>query len=1262
MSIFTSVMLFFSVCLLIAGTVLSVISHDKFKPLIWRGGIHDLGLACLGLACPSPMGPAGFVLYLGFQLVVRALALSTLETLKPAQLAHATGSDLWALRGVGRSAPIVGKLFAFALLATVGGSVFFVPEGRFLIAAASVTQVPGVPEYFYIMLLAAATGTNQVWLVSRAACVVLFDDPQHQYFIEDTPSQKTLILTVVASLMCIFKTPLLTLMGVLFGFTMHHSAPHISSTILYLTAFAVAICFWLYVERVAIGIALAGSVIALLSVFIASTTAMSHMFLVLVSIGCVIICLYSIGYMAHDKHRAWYWFFLLLTFSALAGIVSSDSVADIYGYGFWEMMTFASFILVAHESNRTARSAAVKYFVMCCGGALFMLPGIILLSSDAGQIRAISVVAPVAWTGMQTLTSSWGQIALILCVAGFGTKAGVVPLHFWLPDAHPAAPSSVSAPLSGIITKMGFFGIAAVVAGQAGPYLSSMPGYFGLSWYSTGMVLVGTVTLFVGEICALRQQDIKRMLAYSTIGQIGEITITLGLITVLATTAAFYHILNHAIMKDLLFLGAGALILSSGSRKLSDFRGACSQMPVTCTCMLIGILSIMGLPPFAAFYSKFAMISAAVASGHVSIAAVILIGSLIGVVYYTRILNVLIFEKRPADAPRLSDPPVTMQAALIVLAAACLLFGFMPTVPYELAAAAAALCSNVGEALPAASLVIPWPSYVVLPIIGALIPALFMKNRRLSGWSSVCVLALTSIVALFAGDDLDHLSHAFAVLAPALGALNMAYAIGYMEHSHTQWRFYCIFTAMCGGLVGMAASSTLFSFFVFWEIMSSWTLYMALAHEGDKLSLREAGKYFLFNIAGASFIFVGVCVIGGGASMTAFGTDLQWITTSPALMPLGLALLAIGFVMKAAQLPIRIDWQMHPAVAPTPVSGYISSMLLKSAIIGLCKLFLILGQGAPALYSVLQSSFIMWIGGITIVLAALQAMRSDQVKLVFIYSTVSQIGYMVLAIAVAGYALATNASAALGLSGSLLHLVNHVFFKDLLFLVCGALMFMTHREYLSDLGGLGRKMPFTMTMFFIAGLSVVGIPPTSGFSSKWIIYHALMQADQPILALLSLFGSVLTLAYIAKFMHAAFLGQPNPALQEIHDPPYIMRVPMFLLAVGCVVTGIFPGVMLTPISSIVAQFHIPPIPFTLTSIGSGATGWNPGIMLVIMLAPFAFGCWVIRRFVRVREIDVHNCGREPEDATRRMRPSSVYGALPAFLRSIPHNVVQDKEK
>ncbi|MDD4702440.1 MAG: proton-conducting transporter membrane subunit, partial [Desulfovibrio sp.] len=245
--------------------------------------------------------------------------------------------------------------------------------------------------------------------------------------------------------------------------------------------------------------------------------------------------------------------------------------------------------------------------------------------------------------------------------------------------------------------------------------------------------------------------------------------------------------------------------------------------------------------------------------------------------------------------------------------------------------------------------------------------------------------------------------------------------------------------------------------------------------------------------------------------------------------------------------------------------------------------------------------------------------------------------------------LAGAAGGALGYAGGMLHVINHVFFKDLLFLVCGAVMFATHRETLEDLGGIGRKMPFTLAMFAIAGLSVIGVPPTSGFSSKWLIYHALMQAGQPFLALLSLIGSVLTMAYIAKFLHAAFLGQPAQDLDDIKEVPRAMRVPMGILAAGCVLTGIFPGLALGPINSVLFEYGLMPLNVGISGVLSGAGAWNATGMFVMMALAFTGGYWFVKRFTRLREIDVHTCGMPPETATSRMTPSSIYGGLTRLL-------------
>lgn len=1217
--------------ILLFATVKAVSQRGNPRRLILWGALHDAGLACMALVAQNSAGQTGFWLFLLFQITARLLALAALGRLTPPEFA----ADPNALRGAGRRHPWPGALFALGLLAAVGGTPFLLPEARALIAQGLLEAAPA--SGMICLLLTAACGTVFIWLYVDAVRRVCLEEAPTSAESADSGSAGAsgvsgglimFALALAVAALGLLRGPLTAWLGAHFGLAALHAPVHPAYWCFYGGAFIAGLAFLLRL-RAAPLIAALFPALAFAAAWVIPSPPAARLFLLLIVLVALVVGVYSLGYI-RDERRGWYWFFLLLTFASLAGIVSTPDTAALYGY--WELMTFASYFLVVHEGRRTAFEAGLKYYVMCAGGALFMLPGLFLLSLFASAPQA-AVQFPL-----------WMQAALALSLAGFAVKAGLVPLHSWLPDAHPAAPSSVSAPLSGIITKMGVFGIVSVILINAGQATAELRGLFGLSWFGTALTASGVATLVYGELMALRQNDIKRMLAYSTLGQIGEIALVLGLGTWLATAGALWHVLNHAVMKDLLFLGAGALIMRAGSRNLDDLRGLGRCMPWTVACMAVGLVSIMGLPPFGAFYSKFLMIQAAVHAGHIWLAALILLGSLVGAAYYTRILKTLVFVERPAHLPDVGEAPFSMRLSLLALAALSLLLGLAPQLPMQLVLPVASLCfaPATGDPQIIMAMSVFWPVYVLLPVFGALLPALFARRPKAAGWSSVAVLLATALLVALHGRDLDTLSFCFALIVPLIGALNMAYAVGYMEHSHSQWRFYCAFTCMCGGLVGMAASQYLLSFFLFWEIMSSWTLYMAIAQEGDKASLREAFKYFLFNLTGAGFLFVGLCVLG---PFTPF--SLEMLTRfAPALSPgaawLGMALLAVGFVMKAAQLPFRIDWQMHPALAPTPVSGYISSVLLKSAIIGLIKLFLLLGGG----YAVagilggfeqgLINLAVMWIGGVTIIMAAVQALRANGIKLIFIYSTVSQLGYMVLAVAAGG---------TLGYAGGMLHVINHVFFKDLLFLICGAVMFATHRDSLDDLGGIGRKMPFTLCMFAIAGLSLVGVPPTSGFSSKWLIYHALMQAGQPFLALLSLVGSVLTLAYVAKFLHAAFLGQPAPDLDEVREAPRVMRAPMALLGLGCVLTGVFPGLALLPINSILHEYGLMPLDVGLSGVLSGPGAWNATGIFVMTALAFLAGWWFVRRFTRLREIDVHACGLPPEIATSRMAPSSIYGGL-----------------
>jgi formate hydrogenlyase subunit 3/multisubunit Na+/H+ antiporter MnhD subunit len=1214
---------------LLYAAIQAVLQRENPQCLILWGALHDVGILFIAFSANNDVASAGIWLFVTFQAVARSLALVSLSRLTPD-----SGNALMPdnLRGAGYD-NLSGALFALGLLASVGGSPFLVPEGRVLIVQAVLSSATngGIAA---LLVMAAAT-TVFVWLYADAVRRITLT-PRSEPAAAGSPPGLTLMLALglLVAVLGLGREVLMDIVCRGFAVPIEHSHPHAAYWHLYAGALVAGALALIGRTKAAGIVVTVFSVLAFSTAYTSAAPPTARFFLLLVTFIGLLVSIYSLGYI-HGEREGWYWFFLPLTFASLAGIVSAEGKEALYGY--WELMTFASYFLVVHEGNRTAFSAGLKYYVMCAGGTLFMLPGLFLLQGLLDPSGSVLLTNPV-----------WIQGALVLCLAGVAAKTGLVPLHSWLPDAHPAAPSSVSGPLSGVITKMGIFGIVSVILAGAGHATNYMPGLFGLSWFGTALVFMGAATLVYGETMALLQSDIKRILAYSTLGQLGEVTLVLGIGTWLATTGSLWHVLNHAVMKDLLFLGAGALILRCGSRNLADMRGLGSQMPWTTASIAVGLVSIMGLPPFGAFYSKFLMIQSSVNAGYIWVAALILTGSLAGGIYYTRILKTLIYDERPADLPVVKEAPLAMRIPLVILAALSLLLCLVPQLPMNHIASVASLCfePTLADVRVLEALSVPWPVYVIVPIFGALIPAWwYADSHKTAGWSSVFILLLTAALVLLFGQGMDTLSFSFALIVPVVGAINMAYATGYMEHSHTQWRFYATFTCMCGALVGMAASRYLLSFFLFWEIMSSWTLYMTIAHEGTLPSMREAFKYFFFNMLGAGFLFVGMCVVG---PLTPFTADLLR-GLAPDLSRgaawLGMALLAVGFVMKAAQLPLRIDWQMHPALAPTPVSGYISSVLLKSAVIGLIKLFALVG-GSFTIAGIFKGHeqntitvAVMWIGATTIIYSAIRALQVNGLKLIFIYSTVSQLGYMVLAVGAGG---------ALGYAGSMLHLINHVFFKDLLFLVCGAVMFASHRDSLEQLGGIGRKMPFTLLVCAIGGLSLVGVPPTSGFSSKWLIYHALMQSGQPLLALLSLVGSVLTLAYVAKFLHASFLGQPGSDIEHVHEAPFVMCVAMGILALGCVLTGIFPGLALKPINNILAEYGSIPLDVGLSGVLSGPGAWNATGVFVMFLLAFLVGRWFVQHFTRLREVDVHSCGLPPEQAISRMGPSSIYGGITSY--------------
>ena len=326
--------------------------------------------------------------------------------------------------------------------------------------------------------------------------------------------------------------------------------------------------------------------------------ALSGFFLVVVGLGSAASSLFGLGYGRHESEPQRVLPFYPLFLAGLALVVVADD-AFIFLFA-WELMSIASWALVlAHHRETGNARAALIYLLMASFSGLALLLAFGLLAGSAGSYTfdAMRAAHPPPWAV---------ALVLILALIGAGSKAGIVPLHVWLPQAHPAAPSHVSALMSGVMTKVAVYGFIRIVFDLLGAP----------AWWAGVLVLaLGGITAVLGVLYALMEHDLKRLLAYHTVENIGIIFIGLGLAlafgadglqaaAALALTAALFHVFNHSVFKSLLFFGSGAVLNATGERDMEKLGGLIHRMPQTALCFLVGCAAISALPPLNGFVSE----------------------------------------------------------------------------------------------------------------------------------------------------------------------------------------------------------------------------------------------------------------------------------------------------------------------------------------------------------------------------------------------------------------------------------------------------------------------------------------------------------------------------------------------------------------------------------------------------------------------------------------------------------------------------------
>jgi len=412
--------------------------------------------------------------------------------------------------------------------------------------------------------------------------------------------------------------------------------------------------------------------------------ALSGLFVIIISILVFAVSLYSMGYTRDMKNKGLMGLLFNLFVLSMYGVVLSKNIITFLIL--WETMSIVSYFLVTFDGEHKSAKAGLVYAVMTHIGTAFIIALFLLLYSYSRSMELSTIKAMAS-----NIPQDIKDIIFIFSIIGFGTKAGVVPIHTWLPRAHPAAPSNISALMSGVMIKTGIYGFLRVSMDILGS---------GPEWWGITILIIGAVSSVLGVMYALMEHDMKRLLAYHSVENIGIILLgigaamlfkTSGLYTLssIALIAGLYHVLNHAVFKGLLFMGAGAVLHATHVKDMEELGGLLKKMPYTGLFFLIGSISICALPPFNGFVSEWLTYqSLLLGFKNPSItakllsplggAALALTGALAAACFVKAFGISFLGMPRSSHAEDAHEVSISMISGMAILASLCLILGIFP--------------------------------------------------------------------------------------------------------------------------------------------------------------------------------------------------------------------------------------------------------------------------------------------------------------------------------------------------------------------------------------------------------------------------------------------------------------------------------------------------------------------------------------------------------------------------------------------------------
>ncbi|HKJ85930.1 MAG TPA: proton-conducting transporter membrane subunit [Spirochaetia bacterium] len=962
---------------------------------------------------------------------------------------------------------------------------------------------------------------------------------------------------------------------------------------------------------------------------------------------------FAVGASMHRRGGASYVLALMILLGANGLVLTRDLFN---AFVFMEILSIGTYGIIALDDTAKQYAAGFKYLI--AGGissVLFLLGTVYLYrltgtlnidgmieAAASGALSPGELSAPVAG-GL--LAVGAGFIAPFLVFAGLLIELKPFPANGWALDTYEAANPGIAA----MIASVNATAIVLLLMKLLPIFPESI--LIVLTW-------VGILTFFAANLVGLRQTDSRRMLGYSSVAQIGLISAVLATSAVDGASGTYVLIaaggllVNHLLAKAGLFWIAGAM------------RGTARSLgPVAGIAAVVFGLALVGLPPFPGFWAKWQFVNTLLATERIALLVLVLAGSLFEAIYVLRWIGALI--ARPAGVAdaggteyTATEPGAAVQsapdsqthesspqriaplvgAALIVGIALASLFGVF-TGWY--------LGLRLGWSLGAEDWLVWSPFFLAAALL-----TLEWLPSRVKG-----VLAIAA-VAFYVWLAAPLVTGLPMILGAVFAAGTLAALIASLGRRSTSFATYPLYVLAGTSLVGLVMASQPIAFFMLWEFMTIGS-YLLIARSSRGRTSGEgpgapaaAARYIAFSMGAALLIMVGL-MLASQASMTMgadaiglpeiFGAD-GYVTlpvldaaspasglgawaagVAPGTRTAVFVLLGLGFLVKTGAIGLHIWLPDSYTEADDEVTVLLSSALSKAGVLGMIVLLAMVGAGSFGAASVAPNIVLGWIGALTALFGALLAVFQEDVKKLLAYSSLSQVGYMIL-----GIALATH----LGWLAGVYQAVNHFIFKGLLFLAISGVIMRTGSRYMYQMGGLIKRMPLSFISALMAIIALSGVPPLSGFGGKWLIYGALLESDWYIQAGVAFFASTIAFLYLFRMIYTVFLGQLKDDLREVREAPAALLIPQIILMAVLMLISMYPNVIINPIIEGIEPYLASTVRWDDYTVVTALGYWNGNavmwVTMGVFILPLAWLVIVMRRPQRVQQFNMVYAAERPE--------------------------------